>query len=54
MLAYAAGLADTREPADEAARVGAAFLALVRGPRQPVTRRTSPMEQLFRRLVASA
>jgi len=55
MLAYAAGLADTREPADETARVGAVFLALVRAPgTQPITRRTSPVEQLFRRLVASA
>jgi hypothetical protein len=55
MLAYAAGLAETGDPADETARVGAAFLALVRAPgTRPVTRRTSPVEQLFRRLVASA
>lgn len=54
MLAFAAGLADASEPAAETARIGAAYLALIRGPRQPVTRRTSPVEQLFRRLVASA
>jgi hypothetical protein len=54
MLAYAAGLADLAEPADEATRIGAAFLALVRGTPDRVTRRTNPVEQLFRRLVASS
>jgi len=53
MVAFAAGLAEHGEPADETARIGAAFLALIRGPRQPVSRRTS-VEQLFRRLVASS
>jgi hypothetical protein len=53
MVAFAAGLAEHGEPADEAARIGAAFVALIRGPRQPVSRRTS-VEQLFRRLVASS
>ncbi len=52
MVAFAAGLAEPGEPADETARIGAAFLALIRGPRQPVSR--NPVEQLFRRLVASA
>jgi hypothetical protein len=55
MIAYATGLAEPGEPAPETARIGAAFLALVRtAPRQPVRRRASPIEQLFRRLVASS
>lgn len=54
MLAHAAGLADPNEPADEATRIGAAFLGLVRGTADRVTRRTNPVEQLFRRLVASS
>lgn len=53
-VAFAAGLAEPGEPAGESARIGAAFLALVRGPRPPATRGGNPMEQLFRRLVASA
>lgn len=54
MVAFAAGLAEPGEPANETARIGAAFLGLVRGTaRQPVNRRTNPVEQLFRRLVAS-
>lgn len=53
MLAHAAGLAETGEAADEVARIGAAFIALIRGiPSQ--TRRRKPIEQLLRRLVASA
>ncbi len=52
MVAFAAGLAEPGEPAGETARIGAAFLALIRSPRQPVSR--NPVEQLFRRLVASA
>jgi hypothetical protein len=53
MIAYAAGLAETGEPAEETARIGAAFIALVRGtPRTPI-RRGNPVEQLLRRLVAS-
>jgi hypothetical protein len=52
MIAFAAGLAETGEPADEVARIGAAFLALIRNtPSQ--TRRRNPIEALFRRLVAS-
>lgn len=56
MLALAAGLAEQGEPADETARIGAAFLALIRSaPQQPPTRRrANAIEQLFRRLVASA
>jgi hypothetical protein len=54
MLALAAGLAEVGEPAEETARIGAAFLALIRsGPRQPARRR-HPIEQLVRRLVASS
>ena len=32
MLALASGLAEAKEPADEIARVGAAYLALLRAP----------------------
>jgi hypothetical protein len=53
MVAHAAGLADADEPADETARIGAAFLTLVRGTPQRPMRRANPIEQLFRRLVAS-
>lgn len=54
MLAYAAGLADPGEPAAETARIGAAFLALVRStPERPI-RHPNPVEQLLRRLVASS
>lgn len=53
MIAHAAGLADAGEPAEETARIGAAFIALVREtPKQPI-RRGNPVEQLLRRLVAS-
>jgi hypothetical protein len=52
-LALAAGLAEPHEDAEEITRVGAAFLTLRRSaPRQP--RRRNPVEQLLRRLVASA
>lgn len=54
MLAYAAGLAEPDEPADETARIGAAFTALVRSGPGATARRRNPIEQLFRRLVASA
>lgn len=53
MVAHAAGLADADEPADETARIGAAFLMLVRGTPDRPMRRANPIEQLFRRLVAS-
>src|SRR5882757_3777366 len=54
MVAFAAGLAEPTEPANETARIGAAFLGLVQGtPRRPVNRHANPVEQLFRRLVAS-
>jgi hypothetical protein len=53
MLAYAAGLAEPGEAADEVSRIGAAFIALVRGVPGRTPRR-KPIEQLLRRLVASA
>lgn len=53
-VALAAGLAGHDEPADEAARVGAAFLALVRESETRAARGGRPIEQLFRRLVASS
>jgi hypothetical protein len=55
MVALAAGLAEPGEPADETARIGAAFLALIRSaPRQTTQRRNHPIERLLRRLVAHA
>jgi hypothetical protein len=55
MVAFAAGLAEPGEPADETARIGRAFIALVRStPRRSVNRHASPVEQLLRRLVASS
>ena len=42
MVAYAAGLAEFGEPADETARVGSAFLALIRDTPQPTRRRRTP------------
>jgi hypothetical protein len=55
MLAQAAGLADANETAAETTRIGAAFQALIKGTPDRLTRtRTNPVEQLFRRLVASS
>ncbi|HEX3779781.1 MAG TPA: hypothetical protein VHX38_08925 [Pseudonocardiaceae bacterium] len=54
MVAYAAGLAEPGEAAEQTARVGSAFLALIRGRSARPTRRGNPIEQLLRRLVASA
>jgi hypothetical protein len=54
MVAYAAGLAEPGESAEQTARVGAAFLALIRGGSTRPARRRNPIEQLLRRLVASA
>jgi hypothetical protein len=53
-LALAAGLAEPHEPAQEITRVGAAFMALLRTAAEKPSRRRSPVEQLIRRLVASA
>ena len=53
-LALAAGLAEPHEPTAEITRVGAAFLALPQTAAPKPTRRRSPVEQLIRRLVASA
>jgi hypothetical protein len=54
MVAYAAGLAEPGEAADGTARAGTAFLALVRGRSARPARHRNPIEQLLRRLVASA
>jgi hypothetical protein len=54
MLALAAGLADAGEPPAATARIGAAFQALIRTTPDQPDRRTNPVEQLFRRLVASS
>ncbi len=54
MLALAAGLAEIDEPADEIARVGAAFLTLIRSSPCPARQRAGRVEQFLRRLVASA
>jgi hypothetical protein len=53
-LALAAGLAEPRESTEEITRVGAAFLALLQTAAPRAARRRSPVEQLIRRLVASA
>jgi hypothetical protein len=53
-LALAAGLAEPHEPSQEITRVGAAFMALLRTAAEQPSRRRSPVEQLIRRLVASA
>jgi hypothetical protein len=51
-LALSAGLAEAHEPTEEITRVGAAFLALLRTAAPHAA--GSPVEQLIRRLVASA
>jgi hypothetical protein len=53
-LALAAGLAEPHESATEITRVGAAFMALLRSAPDRPTRRRNSVEQLIRRLVASA
>lgn len=53
MLAYAAGLAEFGEPAEEVARVGAAFLALIRDTPSQQRRGRNRIEQLIRRVVPS-
>ncbi|HVK24794.1 MAG TPA: hypothetical protein VM677_25840 [Actinokineospora sp.] len=55
MLALAAGLAEPHEDKTEITRVGAAFVALVRSaPARAAGKRRNPVEQLLRKLVASA
>ncbi len=51
MLVLAAGLADAGEP-PEAARIGVAFLALIRTTPDRPNRPPNPVEKLFRRLGA--
>jgi hypothetical protein len=54
MLAHASGLAEFGEPAEETARVGSAFLALIRDTPDQRRRRCNPIEQLIRKVVASS
>lgn len=54
MVAYAAGLAEFGEPAAETARVGAAFLALIRGTPIRPQRGRHPIERLIRKVDASS
>ena len=54
LLALAAGLAEPRDTAEEITRVGATLLALLRNASERPARRRGPVEQLLRRLVASA
>nr|WP_225955415.1 hypothetical protein [Kibdelosporangium phytohabitans] len=53
-LALAAGLAEHHEPVEEITRVGAAFQTLLQTAAEQPARRCSVVEQLLRRLVASA
>nr|WP_042189626.1 hypothetical protein [Kibdelosporangium sp. MJ126-NF4]CEL18788.1 hypothetical protein [Kibdelosporangium sp. MJ126-NF4]CTQ96359.1 hypothetical protein [Kibdelosporangium sp. MJ126-NF4] len=53
-LALAAGLAEAHEPTDEITRVGAAFRTLLQTAAEQPSRRGNVVEQLLRRLVASA
>ncbi|HEX5406167.1 MAG TPA: hypothetical protein VFX16_28150 [Pseudonocardiaceae bacterium] len=53
-LAHAAGLAEAGEPADATARIGAAFLTLIRGTSGLPTGHAQPVELMFHRLVPSA
>jgi hypothetical protein len=58
MLAFAAGLADAGEDAEEVTRIGQALLALIRTSPEPEPvpqqqRRRNPIEQLLRKIVAN-
>ncbi|HJP79190.1 MAG TPA: hypothetical protein VJ914_33260 [Pseudonocardiaceae bacterium] len=53
MLAYASGLAEFGEPAKETARIGSAFLALIRDTPVPQRRGCNRIEQLIRKVVPS-
>lgn len=53
-LALAAGLAEAHEPTEEITRVGAAFQTLLQTAAEQPVRRGGAVEQLLRRLVASA
>ena len=54
MIAYASGLAEFGEPAQETARVGSAFLALIRDTPNQRQRRCNPIEALIRKMAASS
>lgn len=53
MLAYASGLAEFGEPAEETARIGSAFLALIRETPTPRYRGCHRIERLIRKVVPS-
>ncbi|ONI79165.1 hypothetical protein ALI144C_25335 [Actinosynnema sp. ALI-1.44] len=53
-LALAAGLAEAHEPTEEITRVGAAFRTLLQTAAEQPARKCGVVEQLLRRLVASA
>ena len=54
MVAYACGLAEFGEPAQEVARVGSAFLALIGNIPAQQRRRRNPIEHLIRKLATSS
>jgi hypothetical protein len=54
LLALAAGLAEPGDTTPEITRVGGTYLALLRAAPERPARRRGPVEQLLRRLVASA
>jgi hypothetical protein len=54
LLAHCAGLAEADDSPEEVTRLGATLLALLRNGSERPARRRSPVEQLLRRLVASA
>ncbi len=54
MLAYASGLAEFGEPTEKTARVGSAFLALIRQVPDQRRPRCNAIEQLARRVVPSS
>jgi hypothetical protein len=54
MIAYASGLAEFGEPAADVARIGSAFLALIRDTPNHEHRRRNPIESLIRKVVTSS
>lgn len=54
MIAYASGLAEFGEPPADTARVGSAFLSLIRHTPNQERRRRNPIESLIRKVVTSS
>jgi hypothetical protein len=54
MIAYASGLAEFGEPAAQTARVGSAFLALIRDTPNQQRRRCNSIESLIRKVATSS